>query len=63
MGKIQHLREIEHFFAIYKELEGEAHRDAGVEGPAARDVIRRSRERYLGAHPELNVEQPPGPAN
>ena len=47
------LREIEHFFAIYKELEGKRTEMRGWHGPReARDVIRRSREEYLKAHPE-----------
>lgn len=41
-------REIEHFFAIYKELENKRTEMRGWEGPeAARAAIRRSRERYL----------------
>ena len=51
------LREIEHFFAIYKELEGKRTEMKGWKGPReARDVIRRSRERYLDAHVEMKVE-------
>jgi inorganic pyrophosphatase len=47
------LREIEHFFAIYKELEGKRTEMKGWKGTReAREVIRRSRERYLEAHPE-----------
>ena len=46
-----HLREIEHFFAIYKELEGKHTELQGWRGPdEARAVIRAARERYL--HPE-----------
>ena len=42
------LREIEHFFAIYKELEEKRTEMRGWKGPReARDLIRRSRERYL----------------
>jgi inorganic pyrophosphatase len=42
------LREVEHFFAIYKELEGKRTQMLGWKGPReARDVIRISRTRYL----------------
>lgn len=42
------LREIEHFFAIYKELEGKRTDMRGWQGPReARDVIRNCRDRYL----------------
>ena len=42
------IREIEHFFTIYKELEGKKTSMKGWGGPReARDAIRRSRERYL----------------
>lgn len=42
------LREIEHFFAIYKELEGKKTEMRGWRGPReAREAIRMSRERYL----------------
>lgn len=42
------LREIEHFFAIYKELEGKKTQMRGWRGPReAREAIRMSRERYL----------------
>lgn len=42
------LREIEHFFTIYKELEGKKTLMKGWSGPReAREAIRRSRERYL----------------
>ena len=42
------LREIEHFFTIYKELEGKKTEIKGWKGPReARDAIRSSRERYL----------------
>jgi len=47
------LREIEHFFTIYKELEGkhtEMHGWRGVK--EAHDTITASRERYLKMHPE-----------
>jgi inorganic pyrophosphatase len=51
------LREIEHFFAIYKELEGKRTVMQGWRGPReAREVIRRSRERYLATHPELQPD-------
>jgi len=51
------LREIEHFFAIYKELEGKRTVMKGWRGPReAREVIRRSRERYLATHPELQPD-------
>jgi inorganic pyrophosphatase len=46
------LRETEHFFTIYKELEGKRTEMKGWLGPReAREVIRRSRDRYLAAHP------------
>jgi len=46
------LREIEHFFSIYKELEGKRTEMRGWKGPKeARDAIRTSRERYCVAHP------------
>jgi len=42
------LREIEHFFTIYKELEGKRTQILGWKGPReAREVIRASRDRYL----------------
>jgi inorganic pyrophosphatase len=42
------LREIEHFFTIYKELEGKRTDMRGWKGPVeARDLVRTSRERYL----------------
>lgn len=42
------VREIEHFFSIYKELEGRRTEMRGWRGPReARDAIRNSRERYL----------------
>jgi len=46
------LREIEHFFTIYKELEGKRTEMRGWRGPReARETIRVARERYLQAHP------------
>jgi len=46
------LREIEHFFTIYKELEGKRTEMRGWKGPReAREAIRKSRERYLESHP------------
>jgi len=45
------LREIEHFFTIYKELEGKRTEMRGWKGPReAREVIRTSRARYLEKH-------------
>jgi inorganic pyrophosphatase len=42
------LREIEHFFTIYKELEGKRTEMRGWKGPGeARELVRTSRERYL----------------
>jgi len=42
------LREIEHFFTIYKELEGKRTKMQGWKGPReARDAIRASRQRFL----------------
>jgi len=53
------LREIEHFFAIYKELEGKKTQMRGWRGlREAREAIRRSRERYLqkkAAVPEMSA--------
>ena len=50
------LREIEHFFTIYKELEGKRTEMKGWRGPReAREVIRKARERYLEAHPPKNA--------
>lgn len=50
------LREIEHFFAIYKELEGKRTVMKGWKGPReAREAIRRARERYLDVHPEMRT--------
>jgi inorganic pyrophosphatase len=47
------LREIEHFFTIYKELEGKKTRMLGWRGPReARECIRQTRDAYLEAHPE-----------
>ncbi len=51
------LREIEHFFTIYKELEGKRTEMRGWKGPReARDLIRRSRDRYLKAHPAMGAK-------
>ena len=48
------LREIEHFFAIYKELEGKKTEMRGWRGPRhAREAIRHSRAHYLDVHPEM----------
>jgi inorganic pyrophosphatase len=48
------LREIEHFFTIYKELEGKRTEMRGWKGPReARELIRKSRDCYLTAHPEM----------
>ena len=48
------LREIEHFFAIYKELEGKRTEMRGWKGPReARHTIRKARERYLETHPDM----------
>ncbi|MGO4885958.1 MAG: inorganic diphosphatase [Bryobacteraceae bacterium] len=45
------LRETEHFFSIYKELEGKRTEMKGWLGQReAREAIRRGRERYLAAH-------------
>jgi len=53
------LREIEHFFSIYKELEGKKTIMKGWKGPReARVTIRTARERYLNAH----AGQQPEPA-
>ena len=42
------LREIEHFFTIYKELEGKKTEIRGWKGPdEAREILRAGRERYL----------------
>jgi len=47
------LREIEHFFTIYKELEGKRTEMRGWKGPReARDLIRECRRHYLDTHPE-----------
>jgi inorganic pyrophosphatase len=52
-------REIEHFFTIYKELEGRVTRMEGWGGPKeARKAILRSREKYL----ELRQPAAAGPA-
>ena len=45
------LREIEHFFSIYKELEAKHTEIRGWKGPReAREIIRTSRQRYLDKH-------------
>ena len=50
------LREIEHFFAIYKELEKKRTEMKGWRGPReAREVIRKARERYVQVHPPANA--------
>jgi inorganic pyrophosphatase len=47
------LREIEHFFTIYKELEGKRTEIRGWKGPReARDAIRASREQFLEKKPK-----------
>jgi inorganic pyrophosphatase len=53
-------REIEHFFSIYKELEGKVTTMEGWGGPReARKAITESRQRYLDAHKhDTPVEQP-----
>jgi inorganic pyrophosphatase len=49
-------REIEHFFAIYKELEGRVTATRGWDGPKeARKVIADSRKTYLEKHAALAV--------
>jgi inorganic pyrophosphatase len=49
-------REIEHFFSIYKELEGKVTTMEGWGGPReARKVISECRQRYLAAHPPAAV--------
>jgi inorganic pyrophosphatase len=46
-------REIEHFFTIYKELEGKKTEMRGWRGPMeARQAIQQSRQRYLDTRPE-----------
>ena len=51
------LREIEHFFTIYKELEEKRTEIRGWRGPRqAREAIRKSRERYFEAHPEMRPD-------
>jgi inorganic pyrophosphatase len=51
------LREIEHFFTIYKELEGKRTEMRGWKGPReAREVIRVSRARYLEVHKQANQQ-------
>jgi inorganic pyrophosphatase len=50
------LREIEHFFAIYKELEGKRTEMRGWRGPReARELIRLCRDRYLKLHPAASA--------
>ena len=53
-------REIEHFFSIYKELEGKVTTMEGWGGPReARKAITESRQRYLDTHRlDERVEQP-----
>jgi len=52
------LTEIEHFFTIYKELEGKKTRMEGWQGPAkARQAILDSRKRYLDAKKSAAKEQ------
>jgi inorganic pyrophosphatase len=53
------LREIEHFFSIYKELEGKKTLMRGWKGPReARETIRTARDRYLTVHtPEVPVAE------
>ncbi len=53
-GVVEHVRkEIEHFFSIYKELEGKTVRTLGWRGlQDAHNAIRASRERYLSRYPE-----------
>ena len=53
-------REIEHFFSIYKELEGKVTTMEGWGGPReARKAITESRQRYLDAHRvDAPAEQP-----
>jgi inorganic pyrophosphatase len=54
-------REIEHFFSIYKELEGRQIRMAGWGGPReARRAILESRQAYLNLKQGVHVEQPAG---
>jgi inorganic pyrophosphatase len=49
------LREIEHFFAIYKELENKRTEMRGWQGPRhAREAIRKAREKYLELHPQVS---------
>jgi inorganic pyrophosphatase len=50
------LREIEHFFAIYKELEEKHTQLRGWKGPReARDLIRTCRAQYLEKHPAMEA--------
>ncbi len=53
------LREIEHFFAIYKELEEKRTEMQGWRGPdEAKEVIRAARKRYLEKHGKATVPAP-----
>src|SRR5437763_7648696 len=55
-------REIEHFFAIYKELEGRTTRMDGWGGPReARKAIQESRKLYLSRHSAPEPEPIPEP--
>jgi len=46
------IREIEHFFSIYKELEGKRTETGGWRNAAeAKDVIIAAREKFLSNHP------------
>jgi inorganic pyrophosphatase len=58
-------REIEHFFAIYKELEGRVTQMQGWDGPReARKAIMESRQRYLDLKAEKDGKSPaPVPAS
>jgi inorganic pyrophosphatase len=55
------LREIEHFFSIYKELEGKRTLMRGWLGPReAREAVRTCRERYVAKHaPEAMAAEVP----
>ncbi len=49
-------RELEHFFTIYKELEGKKTQMKGWHGPAeAHQIIRESRQRYLAKHAQART--------
>ncbi len=55
------LREVEHFFAIYKELEGRITQMQGWGGPReARKAIIDSRKRYLDTKKQAGAEVPAG---